>query len=311
MIGLTDLLVYLDEALTKNLNALVINGYIEQRTSKWIEDRTLSGGVRLQDRDQHFEEDRCIRDERDGYKGKNFNQADTLTNTTERTETLDGRRFIRREEELKRIYTTFEFHQQLINGLNDAKLLKSVSDEWMNDEINVGDYILINGTIGCESVHSYVDACCNLLNSIGTGNLNSLIKSTNSGIVNYNSALSYLTYLKDTLTSNNTQDVIINTNNNDIVVMINNKYLFNNYGNIYDRSGCPCKIVGKVIRVCEENDCVHLLRKTGQPYYHEEVLKSNILQSGLLKANKLIIPNEPKIKVNGKTLLIIPISMSI
>lgn len=311
MIGLTDLLIYLDEALTKNLNALVINGYIEKRTSRWIEDRTLSGGVRLDDKEQSYEEDRCIRDERDGYKGKNFNQADTLTNTTERIESLDGRRFIRREEELTRIYTTFELHQQLINGLNDSNLLKTVSDEWMNDDISVGDYILVNGTIGCESVQSYVDAYCNLLNSIGTCNLNSLLKSTSSEVVNYDASLNYLTYLKNTLSSNNTQDIIVNTKNNDIVVMINNQYLFNNYGNIYDRSGCSCKIVGKVVRVCEENECIHLLRKTGQPYYHEEILKSNILQNQILKSNNIIVPNEPKFKVDGKTLLIIPISMSI
>ena len=29
-----DLLIYLDESLTKNLNSLVIDGYIEKRTSK-------------------------------------------------------------------------------------------------------------------------------------------------------------------------------------------------------------------------------------------------------------------------------------
>ena len=51
ILDITDLLIYLDEGLTKNLNSLIINGYIEKRTSKWIEDRTISAGVNFADKD--------------------------------------------------------------------------------------------------------------------------------------------------------------------------------------------------------------------------------------------------------------------
>ena len=78
--NITDLLIYLDEGLTKNLNSLIINGYIETRTSKWIEDRTISAGVDFTDKDLYFQEDRRMKDERDGYKGKSYNNA---CNTTE------------------------------------------------------------------------------------------------------------------------------------------------------------------------------------------------------------------------------------
>ena len=44
-----DLLIYLDEALTKNLNSLVIDGYIEKRTSRFIEDRTLNAKTGLKE----------------------------------------------------------------------------------------------------------------------------------------------------------------------------------------------------------------------------------------------------------------------
>ena len=311
LIGLTDLLIYLDEELTKNLNSLVIKGYIEKRTSRWIEDRTISGNIRFQDREQYFEEDRCIRDERDGYKGKNYNSADSLTNTKEKAEGLDGRRFIRREEELTRIYTVFELHNQLVNGLNDSNILKNVSDEWMSDDISVGDYIQLNGVIGEDSILSYVDVCCNLINCIGCDTLNSLAKSTSSNIYYYNVLSRTLITLRDYLNVNNTQDVIINTNNNDVVVMMNNQYLFNNYGNIYERAGCPCKIIGKVIRVCEEGEYIHLLRKTGQPEFYEKLLASHSILNNSLKSNGLIIPTEPRVKVEGKTLLVVPISMSI
>ena len=38
-----DLLMYLDEGLVKNLSSMVLSGYIEIRTTKIIQDRTLSG----------------------------------------------------------------------------------------------------------------------------------------------------------------------------------------------------------------------------------------------------------------------------
>ena len=92
---------------------------------------------------------------------------------------------------------------------------------------------------------------------------------------------------------------------------MNNQYLFNNYGNIYERAGCPCKIIGKVIRVCEEGEYIHLLRKTGQPEFYEKLLASHSILNNSLKSNGLIIPTEPRVKVEGKTLLVVPISMSI
>ena len=119
-----DLLIYLDESLTKNLNSLVIDGYIEKRTSKFIEDRTLSAKTGNEGSNQHYGEDRCVRDERDGYKGKNFTEADTITTSNKDNQYLEGKRYVRREEELTRIYTTFEIHQQLLRGLNDSKLIK-------------------------------------------------------------------------------------------------------------------------------------------------------------------------------------------
>ena len=181
----------------------------------------------------------------------------------------------------------------------------------MSDDISVGDYIQLNGVIGEDSILSYVDVCCNLINCIGCDTLNSLAKSTSSNIYNYNVLSSSLMTLRDYLNVNNTQDVIINTNNNDVVVMMNNQYLFNNYGNIYERAGCPCKIIGKVIRVCEEGEYIHLLRKTGQPEFYEKLLASHSILNNSLKSNGLIIPTEPRVKVEGKTLLVVPISMSI
>ena len=258
-----DLLIYLDEALTKNLNSLVIDGFIEKRTSRFIEDRTLNAKTGAEGSNQHYGEDRCIRDERDGYKGKNFTEADTVTTVNRENQSLEGRRFVRREEELTRIFTTFEIHQQLIQGLNQSNLIKELdSSSYSTSNINSGDYVKLSGQISSESMVSYIDSLSNLLSCIGTDNLNSYcktFKSDNSSFINYDTMYKQVNYLKSLLTTNNSQDMIVKCGNMDVVLTVNNSNFISTYANIYDSADCPCTIIGKVIRKCDSDQCIQFL----------------------------------------------------
>ena len=310
-----DLLIYLDEALTKNLNSLVIDGFIEKRTSRFIEDRTLNARTGAEGSNQHYGEDRCIRDERDGYKGKNFTEADTVTTVNRENQSLEGRRFVRREEELTRIFTTFEIHQQLIQGLNQSNLIKELdSSSYSTSNINSGDYVKLSGQISSESMVSYIDSLSNLLSCIGTDNLNSYcqtFKSSNSSFINYDTMYKQVNYLKSLLTTNNSQDMIVKCGNMDVVLTVNNSNFISTYANTYDSVDCPCTIIGKVIRKCSSDQCIHLLRKSGQPNFYENFLgccsplMDNLVNSGIY------LPEQPRFKVPGESLLLIPISMII
>ena len=113
-----DLLMYLDEGLVKNLSSMVLSGYIEIRTTKIIQDRTLSGRAGTEYREHYCDEDRCGEDEREGYKGSNCSKSEHKENTNRNDVGLENREFIRREEELKRVYTTFTLHHELVTELN-------------------------------------------------------------------------------------------------------------------------------------------------------------------------------------------------
>lgn len=310
-----DLLIYLDEALTKNLNSLVIDGYIEKRTSKFIEDRTLNAKTGTEGSNQHYGEDRCVRDERDGYKGKNFTEADTITTVNRDNQSLEGRRFVRREEELTRIYTTFEIHQQLIKGLSQSNLIKEFDgNSYSSYNINPGDYVKLSGKISNESIVSYIDSLSNLLSCIGTDNLNSYcqtLKSTNSSFVNYDTMYKQINYLHSLLTNNNSQDMIVKCGNKDVVLTVNNNNFISTYANIYDSADCPCTIIGKVIRKCSNNEAIHLLRKSGQANFYENFLEccSPLMEN--IEMSGLHLPEKPRFKVLGESLLLIPISMLI
>lgn len=308
----TDLLIYLDEGLTKNLNSLVINGYIEKRTSKWIEDRTISAGINFSDKGLSFEEERCAKDERDGYKGKNCSNAYNFTEGKENHQNLDGRRFVRREEELTRIYTSFELHLQLINSLNTSNLLKTISGDWRNNQdIKVGDYIEINGTISSESVLSYLDVFYDAINCIGLPNVKKYCTCDNNVLDNFEFMFKQIEHLNSLLKSNDTKDMIIKTEGNDVVVIANNNYFFNTYSNIFDEVECPCKVIGKVVKIYSSSESIHLLRKTGHPKFYENLFSSCCSIKDNLNSAGIVLPEQPKIKVDGETILIIPISVSI
>ena len=307
-----DLLIYLDGVLTKNLNSLVVNGYIEKRTSKWIEDRTLTGRAFNEVHNQFHIEDKYIKDKRDGYKGSNITNADSKTNWMEDSRMLEGKRYVRREEEIQRIYTSFELHQQLLEGMNNSNLIKDFSNNNLEDSnISEGDYVQITGEITSESLVSYIDLISSLLTNINPISFNSTLKSTNSNVINCEYILSQVNYIKNLLTNNNTQDMILKSYNNDVVVTVNTDNFFNSYANVYDKMNCNCKVVGKVVKVCNGDECIQLLRKTGQPRFYENFISNCDPVKDLFKSNGIILPDLPRCRVNSKSFLIIPVSICI
>nr|WP_133016215.1 hypothetical protein [Clostridium cuniculi] len=188
------------------------------------------------------------------------------------------------------------------------------SSSYSTSNINSGDYVKLSGQISSESMVSYIDSLSNLLSCIGTDNLNSYcktFKSNNSSFINYDTMYKQVNYLKSLLTTNNSQDMIVKCGNMDVVLTVNNSNFISTYANIYDSADCPCTIIGKVIRKCDSDQCIHLLRKSGQPNFYENFLgccsplMENISSAGIY------LPEQPRFRVPGESLLLIPISMLI
>ena len=84
-----------------------------------------------------------------------------------------------------------------------------------------------------------------------------------------------------------------------------------NINNIFDEVECPCKVIGKVVKICSKNENIHLLRKTGQPLFYENLLNCCCDIGNNLNDSGIILPSQPKFKIEGETILIIPISVCI
>ena len=304
------LLMYLDEDLVRNMSSFVLNGYIEIRTSRIIQDLTLSGRAGIDLRDHCFDEDRTSNDEREGFKGSNITSAEHCENTRTNNAGIENREFVRREEELKRVFTTFNLHGELITQLKSSNRLKSFYDTTINEgDVFPGDYIQIHGNLTSESINSYLDSVLTIFDCFGSDNLDKMISKGLNGNLNFKNMNHLLSHLSEILNKNSTQDLILQCGDTPVVLNVNNNFFMNNSSYIYDKVDCPCTVYGKVINVAPNGKCISLLRKTAQHDYYEHFLNNCCPFCDQLTSNGVLIPKMLRLKCEGVSIIVVPISI--
>lgn len=304
-----DLFIYLDEGLVRNLSSLLLNGYIEIRTYKTTIDRTLTGRVHLENKQQLFGEHRHIKDERDGYKAKNHTQAENYQKAIESDSGLEHRDYEKIEDEVKKIYTVFGLHNELITGLYNTNMITHINESHIiNKKVAMGDYIEVNGEITTLSIVCYLDIIIDILTCYGTDNLNKLLDDRKSGRLNFTGILNMMKHLKELLTANDTEDLIVKNGDTTVVLTVNRRFFLNKDAYIFDKVHCGCKIMGKIVKI---TDNISLLRKTCQYEYYEKLLKSIQPLLNILEEDGIIIPDIPSLKISGRILELAPISICI
>lgn len=306
------LLMYLDENLVKNLSSLLLSGYIEIRTTKLIQDRTLLGKAATDTREHNFGEDRNGQDEREGFRGSNCSNVQQYEVHNFNSAGLEDREFVRREEELKTIYTTFSLHSQIITNLKESKSVKDFDNITINEgDVSEGDYVKISGHLTTESVNAYLDALLTVFNGFGCDNLNKMLTTKSSGSMDFTQMNYVINHLSTILNANSTQDMILTCGDTPVILNVNNNNFLNSNAYIFDKVDCPCTVYGKVIRVAPNGECVSLLRKTGQHSFYENLLNNCCCPyCDMLTSNGIVVPAMPRLKCDGISLVIVPISIS-
>ncbi|MCE5221232.1 MAG: hypothetical protein LLF98_08180 [Clostridium sp.] len=305
-----DVLIYLDENLIRNLSSLVLTGFIETITQSQSFDRTLSAGFHQGDKIESSNERRIIKSEREGFKDKNKLEDNNNNLHHHIDNEIDARQCIREEKQVKTTYTTFVLNGNLINYLNENKQLQHKNEtDIENDNIYQGDLIEIEGTITNKGVLSYIDALINLITIFETEYLDTLTKDC-TGKINFSMFLKMLTYIKSILTYNNTQDLIMKSGSGTAILTVNKDNFMNNRCNMFDNINCHCKVVGKVIKTCsEEDDSISLLRKTGQEKFYENFFDQCKPLLECLKKNDILVPECPDLRINKCAIQIMPLNI--
>lgn len=305
-----DVLVYLDENLVRNLSSLVLTGFIETITKTQSFDRTLSAGFHEGERIESSDQDSTTRIERKGFKEKNKSDFNNSLDNRHMDRDIDARQCIREEKQVKTTYTTFVLNGSLINHLNENSQLQHKNEgDIENNNIYSGDLIQIEGTITNICLVSYIDTLINLINIFGIEYLDDLAQNC-AGRINFSMFFKMLTYIKGVLTYNNTQDLIMKTGNGTAILTVNKDNFMNNQCNIFDKINCHCKVIGKVIKTCtDEDDSISLLRKTGQEQFFESFFEQCEPILACLKENDIPVPQCPKLRINECAIQIMPLNI--
>ena len=311
MNDLLNLFIYIDEYLIKSLSSVYLNGYIDIRTSKRICDNTLSGRIHLDENNKTFCSDGKSRMYNKGFKTSNRSNDFNETNCYGNDRSIENRLFGRTEEEIKRIYTSFEIHNTMLKRMTTSKVIKDLENSHLVDShISEGDFIRTKGCITETSLSSYLDSIISLIECFPLDILDSLLKDKNLGNLNFSIILNLLKTIKDKLSLNSTEDIIMNCSGYTAILNTNSKYFLNGDCYVFDKCNCNCNVLGKVIKVCtNNNDCINLLRKLTQENYYIDLLKSIEPYLDLLKNLNIPIPKCPEPKVKSPAVLIAPISL--
>lgn len=307
-----DLLVYLDENLIRNLNSVVLNGYIDIRTFKKVRDRSIGGTVSLSDKEGKSWDSKEGKDKIEGYKTKHKSYANSSYCGNEKSLDFEGRDFDRNEQEIKKVSTSFTFHSDLVNFLKRNNSIKNIKEVNNLRDIEIGDYIEIRGSVQDTSILFYIDTLLKVFNCYGYDFLNNLINDKKEYKLNYNIIGNLLTELKNSISVNETKDLIIKNNNTSLLLPVNENNFLNSHFNMFDIVHCNCKIFGKVMMVKEDNaKCISLLRKSSQENYYEDLLNYIDPYLKLLERNNIILPQKVECNIKGKMIMILPISICI
>lgn len=303
--------IYVDDDLVKSLFGTMISGFIDVRTVKLIQDRTISGKLQEGGSNGFSGEARDAKEERDGYKTKNCVDVDNSRFDKNWLNSFDASQYNRIENSITQIYGTLSFHNDLYQNLlssNKITSLDNLSTSFAN--LSSGDYVNISGTILTNSYTSYLDKILNIIDSYTPELLNTLITDTNN-LLNFTIIYKLLFHLKERLSENSTQDLILETLDKDqVIITVKNDCFLNGTCHPFDKVNCKCSVFGKILNINAVEDIgLSLFRKTCCEDYYENLLDDCEPYWDILRKNGVRVPCKPDYRITGNTLVIVPVSI--
>lgn len=286
--------VYLNEKTVLDMLAIMEDGFsmVSEVTSSSQEASSttgkLSGGVSTK-----AILDKLLKIQLDG----NF-QKDKATSTEVGTK-------------LEKVHTNVSLLSKFRSALIDGNLLAyKAGDELDISKINAGDFIELEGQLQKNPMIDIMEKFIDVLRmaeifadkpQLGGKKSSSEKKTTDNAIIRQ--MQSFLEELKHT----GTVDFILESTGGTAVLSAQEQYLAND--NISEIIGGTFKVLGKVIRVCKENeDGINLLRKTTLYVLDENSLNQFL---SMFKAEELAQFNLPDVRfiINSPSAIIIPVAI--
>ncbi|MEW9094117.1 MAG: hypothetical protein AB2417_03450 [Clostridiaceae bacterium] len=301
--------IYINKNLIVDLHSILINGFIESRAVRFLEDRATL--LKLQ-KGCKTSEGSGKKKSKNNNKEKNVSKDSSLNCSEDFSAILDTRNATKNEVSIKQIFTTFQIFFDLRNIMLEKGVLKSIgNNSIMNYDTSPGEFIEFEGHISPTSPLSQINTMIDIFECYDCKNLDKLLKSNDSEepLNNYSVMLKQMKNLSACLNRNNTVNMIMDCNSFTSVLNVNVNNFSDKNAYMYDTVHCPCKVLCKVIKVVNEDNHIDLLCKTCMSDYYTELFNQAQPYLDLLAKNNIILPKEFTSKIQGPAIQVIPLAM--
>lgn len=301
--------IYINRNLILDLYSILIDGYIDSR-------EILSAN--FNDVDLKVQSTRKNGENKDNKKtdpnDKNIVKDKGSNYSEEYFGYLDNKNSSRDQIRIKKIYTSFQIFDKMKEIMKKNNMIKTIgSTDIKGNHIVFGEYIEYECIISSISIQSQINTVISIFEAYDPKVLDKLLISKDEEVplTNYSVLLKQLKILSDLLSKNNTVTMMATNNHFRSVLNVNLNYFLDKTSYIYDDVSCKCRVLCKVIKVTNENQCINLLNKTCMIDYYEKLLELLNQYLSVLNKNGIIVPKISSTKINYPAIQAIPIAMYI
>ncbi|WP_346935942.1 hypothetical protein [Clostridium sp.] len=208
------------------------------------------------------------------------------------------------------IFTDFSRFNSIRSMLVDKNMIKQITEkDILDSKINSCEYVEFTANMTTTSLLSSINTLIGVIESYDIKILDNLIREKLSGITNVTFILNQLKFLRNSLSMNNTTDIVLNINSFNVVLTVNLNDFSNKNAYVYDLAHSDLRVLGKVSRIVDGDNYFDLLRKTATSDYYNRFLKSLAPYLSILNSNGILVPDKFITKVNGPGLNVIPVAI--
>lgn len=286
--------IYINQDLVSDLAASMFCGFEESRTVRNREETEVHIRKTNENRIQATMEERAV-----------------VTND-HGLEKIHGEIGFAKDVNSTFIFTDFFRFNSIRDMLLDKNMVRQIIEKDIFDnEINCCEYVEVTANMTTTSLLPSINTLIGVIESYDIKILDNLITENLPGITNVTFILNQLKFLSDSLSMNNTTDIVLNINSFNVVLTVNLNDFSNKNAYVYDLANSELRVLGKVSRIVDGDNYFDLLRKTATSDYYNRFLESLAPYLLILNSNGILVPDKFITKVNGPGLNVIPVAIYI
>ena len=284
--------IYINQGLVLDLESSMLNGYIESKSVRDSEDVEV-----------HFrntEENRFQKTIQAKSVVKNENDSGQFHGDIEYGKDVSSRI----------IFTSFSRFNSIRSMMLEKNMIKPIIEkDILDSKIKSGDYVEFTANMITTSLLPTINTLIGVIESYDTKILDNLIREKLFGINNITFILGQLKFLSNSLSMNNTTDIVLNIDSSKVVLTVNLNYFSDKNAYVYDLAYSEVKILGMVSRVVNAVNYFDLLRKTATSDYYNKFLESLSPYLRILNDNGILVPDNFITKINEPGINVIPVAI--